>query len=252
MTFAVLAGYCAHCPPISRRGGGILWCPPWKGLGGQASAVFLLPSAAQGRTAAEKGQSHVWCGKRANHTYIQVQLVHYSTFEPVVLQGGGPTEAVGVQTLYEPSPTPILYVARGLASNVLGRVLVKPLFLLGLLRSSHTSSISTARQVPRRANRCSRRVGQEGKQRLRLRGEPMAVAVWAGQTSSGGPVGGWHWLRLRSGTSQWWRMPQRRQWQPGSEGAARLPRRQEPEAEWNEDIPRISLIQISVIEISIG
>ena len=45
----------------------------------QASAAFLLPSAAQGRTAAE----------RANYTCaaddIQVQLVFYSTFEPVDL-----------------------------------------------------------------------------------------------------------------------------------------------------------------------
>ena len=60
--------------------------------------------------------------KRANYTYgaddIQVQLVFYSTFEPVDLPGGGPLEAVGVQKLYKPSPTPILDV--GLA--VLGRV----------------------------------------------------------------------------------------------------------------------------------
>ena len=35
----------------------------------------------------------------------------------------------------------------------------------------------------------------------------------------------------------------------GTQGAAGLPRRQRPVAEWNEDIPRISLIQIYVIEI---
>ena len=83
-------------------------------LGGQASAVFLLPSAAHGRTAA----------KRAHYTYgtddIQVQLVFYSTFEPVVLPGGCPMEAVGVQKLYEPSPTPILHV--GPAAKVMGNV----------------------------------------------------------------------------------------------------------------------------------
>ena len=33
-----------------------------------------------------------------------------------------------------------------------------------------------------------------------------------------------------------------------SEGAARLPRRQGPVAEWNEDITRTSLIQIIVID----
>ena len=38
-------------------------------------------------------------------------------------------EAMGVQKLYEPSPTPILYV--GLAAVVLGRVPLMPLFLLG-------------------------------------------------------------------------------------------------------------------------
>ena len=69
--------------------------------------------------------------KRVNYTFgtddIQVQLVFYSTFEPVDLPGGGPLEAVGVQKLYKPSPTPILDV--GLA--VLGRVPLMPLFLLG-------------------------------------------------------------------------------------------------------------------------
>ena len=50
--------------------------------------------------------------------FVQVQLVFYSTFEPMVLPIGGPMEAIGVQKLYSPSPTPILYV--GLAANVLG------------------------------------------------------------------------------------------------------------------------------------
>ena len=36
---------------------------------------------------------------------------------------------MGVQKLYEPSPTPILYA--GLAADVLGRVPLMPLFLLG-------------------------------------------------------------------------------------------------------------------------
>ena len=71
--------------------------------------------------------------KRANYTYgpddIKVALVFYSTFEPEVLPGNSPMEAVEVQKLYEPSPTPILYV--GLVTNVLGRVPLMPLFLLG-------------------------------------------------------------------------------------------------------------------------
>ena len=77
----------------------------------------------------------------------------------MVLLGGGPMEAMGVQKLYEPSPTPILYV--GLAADVLGRVPLMPLFLLG--QPSYTSS---ARQVSTWACRCSRRVWQEGKQRV--------------------------------------------------------------------------------------
>ena len=44
----------------------------------------------------------------------------YSTYKPMDLPGGGPMGAMGVQKLYEPSPTPILYV--GLAANVLGHV----------------------------------------------------------------------------------------------------------------------------------
>ena len=87
-------------------------------MGGQASAVFLLPSATAVRPRGARLQS------RANYTYgpddIQVQLVFYSTFEP---------KAMGVQRLYEPSPTPILYV--GLVADVLGRVPLMPLFLLG-------------------------------------------------------------------------------------------------------------------------
>ena len=48
-------------------------------------------------------------------------------------------EAMGVQKLYKPSPTPILYV--GHATNVLGRVPLMPLFLLG--NSSFASPAST-------------------------------------------------------------------------------------------------------------
>ena len=51
--------------------------------------------------------------RRANYTYgpddIQVQLVFYSTFEPMVLPMGGPIEAMGVQKLYygtRPHPRP--------------------------------------------------------------------------------------------------------------------------------------------------
>ena len=133
--------------------------------------------------------------RRANYTYclddIQVQLVFYSTFEPMVLPMGGPMDAMGVQKLYAPSPTPILYV--GLAANVLGRVPLMPLFLLG----NYTPTIPHQLRQHRGA-RFPHRVGQEGKccsnvtvvTCQRVQDQPMAVAVWAGQTASGGPVGG--------------------------------------------------------------
>ena len=45
-------------------------------------------------------------------------------------------EAMGLQKLYKPSPTPILYV--GLTANVLGRVPLMPLFLRVLGNSTPT------------------------------------------------------------------------------------------------------------------
>ena len=48
----------------------------------------------------------------------------------MVLLGGGPLEAMGVQKLCEPSPTPILYYV-ALVADVLGRVPLMPLFLQG-------------------------------------------------------------------------------------------------------------------------
>ena len=60
--------------------------------------------------------------RRANYTYcpddIQVRLVFFSTFEPMVLPMCCPMDAIGVQKLYASSDTSILYV--GLAANVLG------------------------------------------------------------------------------------------------------------------------------------
>ena len=119
----------------------------WSGLG-----VFLLPSAAQLRTAAEKGQLHV------GPDDIQVQLVFYSTSEPMVLPGGRPMKAMGVQKLYEPSPAPILYV--GLVADVLGpgaRALDAPLPPRQLY-SDHPTPAPPAqgRQFSTWAGRCSR------------------------------------------------------------------------------------------------
>ena len=129
---------------------------------------------------------------RANYTYgpddIQVQLVFYSTFEPMVLPGGGPMEAMGVQKLYEPSPTPILYV--GLVADVLGRVPLMPLFLLGNSTPTIPHQLRQHRgaRFPHGLADAADESGRKGSNVYKIK--KMAVAVWAGQTASGGPVGG--------------------------------------------------------------
>ena len=59
-------------PHIRTRWGNPLMSPLTRG--GQASAVVLLPSADQGRTAAEKGQLHVWRGRHPSPTRILQHL----------------------------------------------------------------------------------------------------------------------------------------------------------------------------------
>ncbi len=58
---------------------------------------------------------------------IGVTLVFFRTFEELPLPIKGPMEDAGVIKLYEPSPTPCLYVAP--ARNLLGRVPLIQLFL---------------------------------------------------------------------------------------------------------------------------
>ena len=60
---------------------------------------------------------------------IQVQLMLYSTFEVLDLLRSGLMETRRVVKLYEPSPTPILYV--GSVSNVLRQLPLMPLFIRG-------------------------------------------------------------------------------------------------------------------------
>ena len=56
-------------------------------------------------------------------------LAFFSTFEELDLPIHGPMEKAGVLKLYEPSPTPCLYVAP--VDHMLGRVPLNPLFLAG-------------------------------------------------------------------------------------------------------------------------
>ena len=57
------------------------------------------------------------------------ELVFFSTFEELNLPIKGPMEDAEVIKLYEPSPTPCMYVAP--AENMVGRVPLMPLFLAG-------------------------------------------------------------------------------------------------------------------------
>ena len=59
----------------------------------------------------------------------QVEQEVFSTFEELDLPIHGPMEGAAVLKLYEPSPTPCLYVAP--IDHVLGRVPLFPLFLAG-------------------------------------------------------------------------------------------------------------------------
>jgi len=74
-------------------------------------------------------------GKPKNPTYKtgpddkEYSFVFFSTFEVLDLPIKGPMEDAGVTKLYEPSPTPCLYVAP--AANMAGRVPLIPLFLAG-------------------------------------------------------------------------------------------------------------------------
>ena len=107
-------------------------------------------------------------------------------------------QPMGVQKLYASSPTPILYV--GLAANVLGRVTVPlmPLFLLGNYTPTiphqlrqHRSARFHMRWQMQPTSWAGRELGSNLNVTCqRVRDQPMAVAVWAGQTASGGPVGG--------------------------------------------------------------
>ena len=129
-------------------------------------------------TAAEKGQLHVRPGR---------QLVFYSTFEPMVLSGGGPMEAMGVQKLYARQHAltpPILYV--GLAANVLGRVPLIPLFLLGNYTPTMPLQLRQHRSArfPHGLADAADESGREGSNVTcqRVRDQPMAVAVLVGKT----------------------------------------------------------------------
>jgi hypothetical protein len=60
---------------------------------------------------------------------LRYNLVFFSTFKELTLPIKGPMEDAGLVKLYEPSPTPCLYVA--LTANMVGRIPLMPCVLVG-------------------------------------------------------------------------------------------------------------------------
>jgi hypothetical protein len=70
---------------------------------------------------------------------LRYNLVFFSTFKELTLPIKGPMEDAGVVKLYEPSPTPCLYMA--LATNMVGRIPQMPCFLVQILDGNVTPTI---------------------------------------------------------------------------------------------------------------
>ena len=159
-------------------------------MGSQASAVFLLPPAAQGRTAAEKGQLHVLPGQHPSPTRV---LQHLRAHGPA---NGRPYGRYGraeaVRTLTH------AHSVCGLAANVLGLVHLMPLFLLGTYTPTIPHQLRQHRsgRFPHRLADAADELGKKGSNVTfqRVRDQLMAVAVGANHV-----WGACRWLRLRSG-----------------------------------------------------
>ena len=72
---------------------------------------------------------------------LRYYLVFFSTFEELKLPIHRPMEDAGVIKLYEPSPTPCLYVAK--AENMVGRIPLIPCWMAMRLQLSLTSTART-------------------------------------------------------------------------------------------------------------
>ncbi len=89
----------------------------------KATALLQLPPAPKGRKKPKDWRHNT------GPDNLRYDLVFFSTFEELTLPIKGPMEDAGVVKLYEPSPTPCLYVA--LAVNMVGRIPLMPCFLDG-------------------------------------------------------------------------------------------------------------------------
>ncbi len=98
----------------------------WKTVGMLAPSSFLLPACVQEMPGSRRIQI-----TKIGPDDLRHHLVFFSTFEELKLPIGGPMESAGVTKLYEPSPTPCLYVAPAVNTGMVGRVPLIPLFLAG-------------------------------------------------------------------------------------------------------------------------
>ena len=122
-------------------------------------------------------------------------------------------EALGVQKLYKPSPTPILYV--GLAADVLGRVPLTPLFLLG------NSTPTIPHQLRQHwSARFPHGLADAADESGRKWSNVYEINQWLWQFGRGKLVcGACQWLRLSSGASQRQRIVQRGQGPKAPQGS---------------------------------
>ena len=151
----------------------------------------------------------------------------------MVLPMGSLMEAMGGQKLYAPSPTPILYV--GLAANVLGRVPLMPLFLLGnytptILQWTYTISASTGAPGFHMGGQIqpTSRAGREATPRANV----YKINQWLWKFGRGKPrLGGLSVAETEERGIAVAKDGAKRAVRPGPEGAARLLRRQGPLAD---------------------
>ena len=153
-------------------------------MGDQASAVFFLPSAAQRRTTAEKGRLHLLPGRHPSPTRVIQHLRIHGPANGRPYGRYGRAEAVCTLTQ--------AHSVCGLAANVLGLVPFMPLFLLG----NYVPSIPHQLRQHRAAGfhigwqmQPTSWAGREATSRSNVY-EINQCGSWAGQTASGGPVGG--------------------------------------------------------------
>jgi hypothetical protein len=116
---------------------------------------------------------------------IETHLAFFSTFEELKLPATRPKDHATTK-LYEQSPAPILYI--GSCDLMLAGCHSFPCSCMATLLH-HTLQVATpqGQRIPVRNRRRSCSGWSQGEQRIR--GQPVAVAVWTGEASTEGSVG---------------------------------------------------------------